>query len=85
MLHLQNLPNPETQIPRYKFKLNQNLNLNLYARYREIAVSRFGGFLGCSNVSGNCDMCMCERQPSQVAATLQVYVSVGWEGGELYI
>jgi len=30
MLHPQNPPNPEPQIPRYKFKLKQSLNLNLY-------------------------------------------------------
>jgi len=32
MLHPRNPPNPETQIPRYKFtgKWDQNLNLNLY-------------------------------------------------------
>ena len=28
MLHPQNPPNPEPQIPRYKFELSQNLNLN---------------------------------------------------------
>jgi len=49
---LPNPPNPETPIPRYNFKLNQNLNMNLY---REIPrVSRFGGFRGCSIFSGNC-------------------------------
>jgi len=31
-LHPRNLLNPESQIPRYKFKLNQNLNLNLYRK-----------------------------------------------------
>jgi len=31
-LHLRNLPNPETQIPRYKFELNQNLKLNMYRK-----------------------------------------------------
>jgi len=30
MLHPRNPPNRETQIPRYKFKVNQNPNLNLY-------------------------------------------------------
>ena len=30
MLHPRNPPNQETQIPRYRFKLNQNFNLNLY-------------------------------------------------------
>jgi len=30
MLHPRDPPNPESQIPRYKFKLNQHLNLNLY-------------------------------------------------------
>jgi len=30
MLRPRNPPDRETQIPRYKFKLNQNLNLNLY-------------------------------------------------------
>ena len=36
--------NPETQIPRYELKLNQNLilNLNLYYEYREIWISRYG-------------------------------------------
>jgi len=30
MLHPRSPPNPQTQIPRYKFKFNQHLNLNLY-------------------------------------------------------
>ena len=30
MLHPPSPPNPESQIPRYKFKSNQHLNLNLY-------------------------------------------------------
>ena len=38
-------------ISRYKFKLIFWLNLNLY---REIWVCRFGGFRGCSVVSGYC-------------------------------
>jgi len=32
--------------PRYEFKLNPNLRLNLYRGYRGIWVSRFGGFWG---------------------------------------
>jgi len=43
MLQHRNPPNSETQIPWCKFKLNQNLNL-IIARYREIRVSRIGGF-----------------------------------------
>jgi len=30
MVHFPNPPNPETQIPQYKFKWSQGLNLNLY-------------------------------------------------------
>ena len=30
ILHSRNPPNPEPQIPRYKFKSNPNLNLNSY-------------------------------------------------------
>ena len=52
--------NPENhQIQTLKF-LGANSNLNNISiwicttRYREIWVSRFGGFGGCSNFSGNC-------------------------------
>jgi len=38
-------------ISRYKFKLRFLFNLNLY---RGICVSGFGGFRGCSILSGNC-------------------------------
>ena len=34
-LHFQNPPNPETQISRYKFKLNQNFNLKFVPRDTE--------------------------------------------------
>ena len=54
MLHPWNPPNRETQIPRYKFKVNQIHKLNCTARYRGIWVSRFGGFGRCSFFSGKC-------------------------------
>ena len=54
MLYPRNLPNRETQIPRYlayNFKLRFWLNLNLY---REIRVCWFGGFRRCDIFSGIC-------------------------------
>jgi len=56
MLHLWNPPNPKTQIPRYKFKLNQNLNLNLHCELPKDLVSRFGGFRGCCIFGRDCRM-----------------------------
>jgi len=48
MPHSRNLPNSETQIPRYKFRLNQILNLNLcsarvlkYYRGRHCAICAY--------------------------------------------
>jgi len=58
MMDPRHPPNREPQIPRYKFKLNQNLNLNLYrictVRYRGIWDFWFGGFRGCCIFSGHC-------------------------------
>jgi len=46
----QNPPNPETQLPRYKFKLNQNLHLNLYLK-KPRNLSFCGGFQRCMGVA----------------------------------
>ena len=55
ILHPPNLPSSETQISRYKFKLKQNLNLELYReRMRKLWVFDFGGFWEWSIFSGNC-------------------------------
>jgi len=55
ILYKYNPPNRETPIFQYKFKLNQNLNLNLY---REIWVAQFVGFRGYSIFSGKCHVCI---------------------------
>ena len=54
MLHLRIPPIPETQIPRYRFKSNRNLNLNLHHEIPRHRVCQFGGFQGCCIFSGNC-------------------------------
>jgi len=43
----------QIEIPQYKFKLNQNLNLSLYCEMR-VRVLRFGWFRGDSIFDGNC-------------------------------
>jgi len=42
----------------YKFKLNQISIWICTARYREMWVSRYGGFRKCSTFRGNCHICM---------------------------
>jgi len=54
MPHPWNPQHQESQIPRYKFNLNQNLNLKCFTRNREIWVSQYGGFRGRSFCSGEC-------------------------------
>jgi len=57
MLHPRNPQNQETQIPRYKFKVNQNPNLNLYHEIpRNLSFSIFVGFVGCSIFGRNFHM-----------------------------
>jgi len=54
MLHPWNPPNLETQIPRYRIKLNQNPNLNLYREIpRNLRLSSCG-FQKCCILSGKC-------------------------------
>jgi len=54
MVHPHNLSIPETQIPCYKFKINQISIWIGTARYRGIWVSQSGRFLVCCIFSGNC-------------------------------
>ena len=54
LLHPQDPPNPETRIPRYKFKSNQNPRLNLHREMpRKLSFSMWW-ISGCCIFSGNC-------------------------------
>ena len=54
ILHPRNPPNPEPQIPLYKFKLYQSINLNLYrAMLRNLSIS-ICWILGWKKFRGNC-------------------------------
>jgi len=50
----QNPPNRETEILRYKFKLNQNPNLELYPEIQRNESFSIWWNLGCIIFSGNC-------------------------------
>ena len=54
MPHSRNLPNPETQISWYKFKLDQHLVLNLYRKIPRNLSFSICGFEKYSIFSGNC-------------------------------
>jgi len=54
LLHPRNPPHPETQIPRYKFKWNQDLNLNLYREIPRNLSFWIDGIWGRSIFSGKC-------------------------------
>ena len=54
MPHPRNPPNLETQIPRYKLKRHQNLNLNLHRKIPTNPSFSMWWISVCSNFSGNC-------------------------------
>jgi len=51
MLHLRNPPNPETQIPRYKLRLDQNVNSNSYREIPNAEKSKFLDLVDCGSVA----------------------------------
>ena len=61
ILHPSFPPNRETQIPRNKFKFDQNVDLVCTARYRGIRISRFWRRSGMSRLQWNLPLSCCSH------------------------